>query len=82
MLKQTNAKVKQQLQTQGFTNVVDLSNQGGKRYFMTDTIHLGWLGWVAVDQHVKPFLTQHQATPHFHMKAYFLSKQWANRIVK
>ncbi|KZL35794.1 D-alanyl-lipoteichoic acid biosynthesis protein DltD [Secundilactobacillus collinoides] len=82
MLKQTNAKVKQQLQTQGFTNVVDLSNQGGKRYFMTDTIHLGWRGWIAVDQHVKPFLTQQQTAPHFHMKGYYLSKQWANRIVK
>ncbi|MGL0747776.1 D-alanyl-lipoteichoic acid biosynthesis protein DltD [Secundilactobacillus paracollinoides] len=81
MLRQTNAKLKQQLASQGFTNVVDLSNQGGQKYFMSDTIHLGWRGWLAVDQHVKPFLTQKQPTPHMHIKDYYLSKTWANHIV-
>lgn len=56
MLRQFDKKVTYQLREQGFNNILDLSNDGGKPYFMQDTIHLGWHGWLTVDKSVKPFL--------------------------
>ena len=57
MIAQFDKKIQYQLKSQGFNNVLDLTQDGGKDYFMTDTIHLGWRGWLAVDQKVDPFLT-------------------------
>ncbi|WP_461215413.1 D-alanyl-lipoteichoic acid biosynthesis protein DltD [Lacticaseibacillus sp. GG6-2] len=78
MVAQTTAKLRQQLKSQGFTHVLDLSRAGSRPYFMEDTIHLGWRGWVAVDRTVNPFLTQPQAAPHYHINPYYLHKAWAN----
>ena len=43
--KKTVAKIKYQLQSQGFTNIADFSKDGDKPFFMQDTIHMGvdWL---------------------------------------
>ncbi len=78
MIAQTTKKLKRQLHTQGFDHVLDLSQAGSRPYFMEDTIHLGWRGWVAVDQAVKPFLTKPQATPRYRINNYYLTKAWAN----
>lgn len=76
MLKQFDRKIRYQLQSQGFTHVCDLSRQGNVPYFMADTIHLGWRGWLAMDQRVKPFLTQPQARPHYQLNDQFYTQAW------
>lgn len=70
-------KLKYQLAEQGFDKVLDLSQKGSQPYFMQDTIHLGWQGWLAVDHVVKPFLTTPQLAPHYHLNDYFYTKAWA-----
>lgn len=81
MLKQTSHKIKQQLRSQGFTNILDLSDQGHVKYFMQDSIHLGWRGWLAVDQKVQPFLERKQKQPHYHLNDYYFSTEWQNKII-
>ena len=76
MYYQTAAKIKFQLESQGFTNIVDYSHAGNKKGFMTDTIHLGYAGWVAFDHRIAPFLEKKQPQPHYHLNAAFLSKKW------
>ncbi|WP_136498873.1 D-alanyl-lipoteichoic acid biosynthesis protein DltD [Enterococcus faecalis] len=58
MLQQVARKLKYQLQEQGFTNIADFSTCSNERYFMADTIHLGWRGWLAVDRQVDEFMKQ------------------------
>lgn len=43
---------------------------------MTDTIHLGWRGWLAVDQKVDPFLTKKTKPVHYQINDDFYSKEW------
>lgn len=76
MLKNNATKITEQLKSQGFDHVADFSKRGNEKYFMADTIHLGWKGWVAVDRYVNPFLTQKQAKPDYHMDDYYYSKDW------
>lgn len=76
MLKQFDQKIHYQLQSQGFNNIVDLSDKGNVPYFMTDTIHLGWRGWLAVDRRVNPFLSRQQPQPHYTMNDKFYSTTW------
>lgn len=82
MMIQTTHKIKQQLQSQGFNNIVDMSRDGGKPYFMQDTIHLGWQGWLKLDRYVKPFMERRQPAPRIHLNDYYFSQQWCNKIVK
>ncbi|EFQ56972.1 D-alanyl-lipoteichoic acid biosynthesis protein DltD [Streptococcus downei] len=72
------AKIKYQLQSQGFNHIADLSKDGDRPYFMQDTIHLGWNGWLAADKYINPFLTQKQAQPNYQINDAFLSQTWAN----
>lgn len=78
MCDQTVAKLHTQLHSQGFSHVLDLSQRGGEDFFMEDTIHLGWRGWVAVDEAVHPFLSRPQALDHYHINQRFMTKAWAN----
>lgn len=80
MYYQTVDKIKFQLQEQGFTNILDLSHDGNKPGFMEDTIHIGWAGWVKVDQVVNQFVSTKQSQPHYQINDKFLSKQWTNLI--
>ncbi|EHJ52904.1 D-alanyl-lipoteichoic acid biosynthesis protein DltD [Streptococcus macacae] len=77
LYQKTVQKIKYQLQSQGFTNIADLSKDGHKPYFMQDTIHLGWNGWLAFDKAVRPFLTEKQKLPHYTINDNFLSQKWA-----
>lgn len=45
-------------------------------YFMEDTIHLGWQGWLTADQYIQPFLEEKQAKSSYHMDDAFYSKDW------
>ncbi|WP_037584229.1 D-alanyl-lipoteichoic acid biosynthesis protein DltD, partial [Streptococcus equi] len=68
-----------QLTSQGFTRIADFSRNGGDKYFMEDTIHLGWNGWLAFDKEVVPFLEDQTPPSEYQLDPYFLSKDWADR---
>ena len=70
-------KIRYQLESQGFTNIADFSKNGGEPYFVKDTIHLGWLGWRALDKAVDPFLSNPTPAPTYHLNERFFSKDWA-----
>ena len=76
MINDFNQKIKYQLQKQGFNNIVDLTNDGKEPYFMQDTIHLGWRGWLKMDQAVDPFLSNDQPAPEYHIDNTFYNKSW------
>ncbi|GAO99335.1 D-alanyl-lipoteichoic acid biosynthesis protein DltD [Fructobacillus ficulneus] len=71
-------KIKYQLQSQGFNNIADLSHRGGEQYFMQDTIHLGWRGWLALDQYLNPFLSGSYKDNDYTINNRFLSEDWQN----
>lgn len=79
MYQKSVSKIKYQLTSQGFDNIADLSKRGGEKYFMEDTIHLGWRGWVAVDQAVKPFMEEKNVPYKYNLHKYFFSQKWQNK---
>lgn len=80
MYQKAVAKIKYQLQSQGFKNIADFSRDGDKAYFMQDTIHMGWNGWVAMDKAVNPFLNKKQSKPNYQINDQFLSKNGLNTL--
>lgn len=77
MYQKSVEKMKFQLSSQGFNQVADLSKNGNKPYYMEDTVHLGWNGWLNFDQHVNRFLTTKQKAPNYKINNQFLDNQWA-----
>ena len=71
-------KIRYQLESQGFINIADFSKNGGDPYFVKDTIHIGWLGWLAFDKVVNPFLSNPTIAPNYQMNDRFFSQDWAN----
>lgn len=49
-------KIKNQIRSEGFP-VADFSNHEYDPYFLKDTIHLGWKGWVDIDKSIEKFYT-------------------------
>ncbi|MDR1953066.1 MAG: D-alanyl-lipoteichoic acid biosynthesis protein DltD [Clostridiales Family XIII bacterium] len=74
-------KLKAQLYNQGFRNILDLSKRGRVKYFMEDTIHLGWRGWVAMDRSVKPFLENDEPAPEYNINSYYYSAEWQQKVM-
>ena len=70
-------KIRYQLESQGFTNIADFSKDGDQPYFMQDTIHMGWKGWVAFDKAVDPFVSNPTPAPSYNLNDRFYSKDWA-----
>ena len=77
MYQHTVEKIRYQLESQGFTNIADFSKDGDEPYFVKDTIHIGWLGWLAFDKVVNPFLSNPTTAPDYQMNDRFFSKDWA-----
>lgn len=73
-------KIKTQLTSQGFNNIADLSKRGSEPFFMQDTIHVGWNGWLALDDAVNSFLSQPIKPFKYHINDKFLSKDWQNYL--
>lgn len=73
----TVSKIRYQLESQGFTNIADFSKDGDQAYFMQDTIHMGWKGWVAFDKAVDPFVSNPTPAPSYKLNDRFYSKDWA-----
>lgn len=67
MYEQAVQKIRYQLESQGFTNIADFSKDGDQSYFMEDTIHMGWNGWLAFDKAVNPFVTKAEKAPTYHL---------------
>ena len=64
-------------------NIADLSTKGNQPYFMEDTIHLGWRGWLAADEYIQPFLdSKVKEKPLYEINHYFLSQKLAARGTK
>lgn len=79
-LKAFDRKITYQLNSQGFHHIADLSQDGHQSYFMQDTIHLGWRGWLSADQKIAPFLKDTTSEPvHYHIQPYFYSQAWQNK---
>jgi D-alanine transfer protein len=74
-------KIKLQLRNQGFTRILDLSQRGEVAYFMEDTIHLGWRGWVEMDRSVKSFLKSEAKHPNYRIDPYYYSEEWTQAVV-
>ncbi|NPC94582.1 D-alanyl-lipoteichoic acid biosynthesis protein DltD [Bacillus sp. WMMC1349] len=47
-------KIKKQIEAEGF-QVADLTKHEYDPYFLKDTLHLGWKGWVYVDKEIEAF---------------------------
>jgi D-alanine transfer protein len=54
-------RIKQQIEAAGYP-VADLSGHEYDPYFMKDTIHIGWKGWVYVDKAIKDFYEADKGT--------------------
>lgn len=79
MLDTFSEKINYQLKSQGFNHVVDYTNKHSEPYFMEDTIHIGWRGWLNLDQDLQIFLKD-KSKPSYDMKAEeFLNKDWQNK---
>lgn len=76
MLQEFSKKITYQLRSQGFNQIAYFTNKDQEPYFMTDTIHLGWRGWLAADQYIQPFLEEKTAQPSYHLNNYFYSQDW------
>lgn len=81
MLKMFSQKISYQLQSQGFNDIVDFTVKSDVNYFMEDTIHLGWRGWLSLDDHLQEFLAnKSQTQQNYHLNnEKFLSKEWDNQ---
>lgn len=78
MYQDTVKKIKHQLTEQGFNNIADLSKESDKPYYMQDTIHIGWRGWLDLDRYINPFLSKKYIKPAYEIdNDQFLSKDWA-----
>ncbi|MFH5810119.1 D-alanyl-lipoteichoic acid biosynthesis protein DltD [Companilactobacillus sp. FL22-1] len=76
-----DTKIKYQLRSQGFNNIVDLSELKNPNYIAEDTIHMGWRGWLLLDRHLKDYYKDKKANPkntQYKMDSYFLTDKWAN----
>lgn len=77
MLRGFAKKVRYQLEDQGFTNIADFTGQVDIPYFMADTIHLGWRGWLVADQWIAPFLKEKPISPpKYKLNSQFFTKNW------
>jgi D-alanine transfer protein len=80
MLEGFSKKITYQLKEQGFTNIADFTKDASVPYFMSDTIHLGWLGWLSADQYIRPFLTNKNDTNvTYHLSNEYFSTQWQDQ---
>ena len=71
-------KITYQLRTQGFTNIVDLTDKYNELYYIGDTIHFGTRGWLTVDQNIEQFMKDKQKSDYYMNNDLFLSQKWQN----
>ena len=69
-------KITYQLNSQGFHNVLDLTDKFAEPYYSGDTIHFGTRGWLAVDLQIDKFMKQPFKANYKLDNRQFLSKEW------
>lgn len=82
MLDQFSKKITYQLQSQGFDHIVDYTDKRSQPYFMEDTIHLGWRGWLQLDRDLQVFLKEdsQKAVSYQLDNQKFLSHKWQQQL--
>ncbi|MDR0299272.1 MAG: D-alanyl-lipoteichoic acid biosynthesis protein DltD [Streptococcaceae bacterium] len=76
MLQQFSSKIKEQLASQGFTHIADYTNKSKTPYYVSDTDHIGYRGWVAVDKSISDFMKS-KSTSSYHLdNGKYLSEDW------
>lgn len=70
-------KIKLQLNSQGFHNVLDLTPKYYEPYYSGDTIHMGTRGWLAMDRAIDKFVDAPFKANYHLNNARFLSQKWA-----
>lgn len=75
MVQQFATKITTQLNEQGFYHVADFTKKSAEPYFMQDTIHLGWRGWIDVDKALQSFIKD-TTKPQYQMDDNYLSEAW------
>lgn len=80
MLDTFSKKINYQLKSQGFNHVYDYTDKRSEPYFMEDTIHLGWRGWMQMDQDLQGFLKDTSSPTYKINSEEFLSKEWQNKV--
>ena len=78
MLQEFSAKIKYQLNSQGFHHIYDMTDKFNEKYYIGDTIHLNNRGWVALDKKIEEFMSHPTKTAYKLDNAQFLSTEWAN----
>ena len=79
MLDSFSKKINYQLTSQGFNQIADYTDKHSEPYFMEDTIHIGWRGWLNLDQDLEKFL-KNKEKPTYHINSEeFLSTEWQER---
>lgn len=76
MLDTFSEKINEQLTSQGFNQVVDFTDKRDVPYFMQDTIHIGWVGWLDLDTRLQEFLKQQESLDYRIDSDKYLSKDW------
>lgn len=79
MLNNFDKKINFQLRSQGFTHIADLHQDGNQPYFMQDTIHLGWRGWLHAERQIHHFVQHTPPMKKYQLNDYFYSKSWQQR---
>lgn len=79
MMQQFSNKITYQLRSQGFKNIADFTQMSDVQYFMADTIHLGWRGWLKADQYIAPFLKEKYQPLSYQLNDRFFSEEWQNQ---
>ena len=78
MLKEFGKKITFQLEQQGFKHILNLNDYAGENYFMEDTIHLGWRGWLKIDESLTTFLGEKSSLT-YKIDPSFYSEEWEKR---
>ena len=69
-------QINHQLSSQGFNHVVDYTDKHSEEYFMEDTIHIGWRGWLNLDKDLQEFLKD-SSKPNYKINSEeFLTTEW------
>ena len=76
MLDSFSKKITHQLNSQGFNHVVDYTDKHSEEYFMEDTIHIGWRGWLNLDKDLQEFLKDSSKPTYKINSEEFLTTEW------
>lgn len=81
-LEKFSEKITYQLKSQGFNNILDLTDKYNEPYYVRDTIHFGTRGWLAMDKSISEFMKKPNTAKYQLNNQKFLSKEWQNEVIE